>query len=139
MVDLDSLTASQYKEFKEAFDIFDADGNGLITTKELATVMTDLHHDASDGAIKEVVGDADNDGSGAIDFPEFVLSMKIEAFRVFDINGDGYITKDELRTTMLGLNLALTSEQLDEMMKEADVNQDGKVDYEEFVKTMLGK
>ena len=36
----DQLTEEQIAEFKEAFSLFDKDGDGTITTKELGTVST---------------------------------------------------------------------------------------------------
>lgn len=91
-------------------------------------------------------------GDGQIDFNEFLIMMARkmqegdsgedelkEAFKVFDTNGDGLISPQELREVMLGLGENLTSEELDAMIKEADTNGDGQVDYNEFVKMMGGK
>ena len=49
--------------------------------------------------------------------------------QVFDRNSDGYISKSELCQTMKELGVTLTLEDLNEMMNEADVNQDGRIDY----------
>jgi len=62
-----------------------------------------------------------------------------EAFKVFDTNGDGLISPQELREVMLGLGENLSNEELDAMIKEADTNGDGQVDYNEFVRMMGGK
>ena len=53
-----------------------------------------------------------------------------ETFLVFDKDGDGYITKDELRKVMSLLNEKLTDAELDEMITEADEDGDGRVNYE---------
>jgi calmodulin len=55
-----------------------------------------------------------------------------EAFAVFDVDKDGFITKGELRQIMNRLGENLTDEQLDAMIKEADKDGDGKVNAEEF-------
>jgi calmodulin len=55
-----------------------------------------------------------------------------EAFRVFDRDGDGGISRDELRETLLRLGENPNDNELDEMFQEADTNGDGKIDYEEF-------
>jgi hypothetical protein len=85
-----------------------------------------------------------------IDFPEFLSLMArkmkdtdceeelVDAFRVFDRDGSGLINADELRHVMTNLGEKITDEELAEMLGEADVDDDGKVDYEEFVKLMLG-
>ncbi|XP_009704721.1 PREDICTED: calmodulin, striated muscle, partial [Cariama cristata] len=64
-----------------------------------------------------------------------------EAFRVFDKDGNGYISAAELRHVMTNLGEKLTDEEVDEMIKEADCNNnnDGQVNYEEFVRMMTEK
>lgn len=54
--------------------------------------------------------------------------------QTFDQNGDGWISKEELRFVMNNLGENLTDAELDAMMREADLNGDGKVNYDEFVR-----
>ena len=63
----------------------------------------------------------------------------IDAFKVFDQDNSGKITGADLKHVMTSIGEKLTSEQADAMMTEADVDAAGKVDYEEFVKNMMGK
>jgi len=58
----------------------------------------------------------------------------IEAFKVFDRDGNGFISAAELRHVMTNLGEKLTDEEVDEMIREADVDGDGQINYEEFVK-----
>lgn len=60
-----------------------------------------------------------------------------EAFKVFDKDGNGYISAAELRHVMTSLGEKLTEEEVDEMIREADVDGDGQINYEEFVKMMV--
>ena len=53
-----------------------------------------------------------------------------EAFKTFDKDGSGFITADELRQVMTNLGEKLTAEEVDEMIKEADTDADGKIKYE---------
>ena len=55
---------------------------------------------------------------------------------MYDMNNDGYITKEEFRTTMKSLGENLTEEEVDAMMSQADTNKDGKISREEFVHLM---
>ena len=63
----------------------------------------------------------------------------IDAFKVFDADGSGKITGADLKHVMTSIGEKLSPEQADAMMTEADVDGSGKVDYEEFVKNMMGK
>merc|ERR1719210_1722914 len=62
-----------------------------------------------------------------------------EAFRVFDKDGNGFISAAELRHVMTNLGEKLTDEEVDEMIREADIDGDGQVNYEEFVTMMTSK
>ena len=62
-----------------------------------------------------------------------------EAFKVFDKDGNGFISAAELRHIMTNLGEKLTDEEVDEMIREADVDGDGQINYEEFVKMMMAK
>ena len=56
--------------------------------------------------------------------------MKI-ANKVFDLDGNGFISAAELRHVMTNLGEKLTDEEVDEMIREADVDGDGQINYEE--------
>jgi len=60
-----------------------------------------------------------------------------EAFKVFDKDNNGFISAAELRHVMTSLGEKLTDEEVDEMIREADVDGDGRINYEEFVKMMV--
>merc|ERR1711967_94058 len=96
-------------EFKEAFLLFDKDGDGTITTKELGTVMRSLGQTPTEAELHDMINEVDNDGSGTIDFAEFLSLMSKK----------------------------LTEDEVDEMIKEADFDGDGQVNYDEFVKMMI--
>ena len=60
-----------------------------------------------------------------------------EAFKIFDRDGNGYIDSKELKQVVTRMGHVLTNEEADEFMKEADLNGDGKLDYNEFMLMML--
>jgi len=148
---VDTLTEDQISEFKEAFSLFDKDGDGNITTKELGTVMRSLGQNPTEAELQDMIHEVDKDNSGTIDFTEFLSMMARkmkdtdteeeirEAFKVFDKDGNGFISAAELRHVMTTLGEKLTDEEVDEMIKEADVDGDGQINYEEFVKMMMSK
>lgn len=84
-----------------------------------------------------MINEVDADGNGTIDFPEFLslMAWKMketdsedelrEAFKVFDRDGNGLISAAELRHVMTNLGEKLTDEEVDEMIREADVDGDG--------------
>lgn len=89
------------------------------------------------------------DQNGTIEFDEFLMLMahKIQrvdeqedlltAFRVFDKNGDGYISASELKSVMESLGEEMTDEQIHEMIREADTDGNGLIDYSEFMYVLL--
>ncbi|CBI32854.3 unnamed protein product, partial [Vitis vinifera] len=111
----DQLTDDQISEFKEAFSLFDKDGDGCITTKELGTVMRSLGQNPTEAELQDMINEVDADGNGTIDFPEFLNLM---ARKMKDTDSE---------------------EELKEMIREADVDGDGQINYEEFVKVMMAK
>ena len=145
----DQLTEEQIQEFKEAFALFDKDGDGTITTKELGTVMRSLGQNPTEAELQDMINEVDADGNGTIDFPEFLslMARKIkdtdteeelrEAFKVFDRDGNQLISAAELRQVMTTLGEKLTDEEVDEMIREADIDGDGQINYEEFVRMMM--
>ncbi|KAK6633811.1 hypothetical protein RUM43_001402 [Polyplax serrata] len=147
----ENLTEEQIAEFREAFNLFDKDGDGNITTKELGTCMRSLGQNPTEAEISDLICEVDVQGTGLIDFSSFVLIMakKVkdvdneeelrEAFRIFDKEGNGFITAAELRHIMMNLGEKLTEEECDEMIREADVMGDGNINYEEFVTMMMTK
>jgi len=143
------LTDDQIAEFKEAFALFDKDSDGCITTRELGTVMRSLGQNPTEAELQDMIHEVDADGNGDIDFHEFLSMMARkmkdtdsedeikEAFKVFDKDGNGFISAAELRHVMTNLGEKLTDEEVDEMIREADIDGDGQINYEEFVKMMM--
>ncbi|KEF60247.1 calmodulin [Exophiala aquamarina CBS 119918] len=129
----------------------DKDGDGQITTKELGTVMRSLGQNPSESELQDMINEVDADNNGTIDFPEFLTMMARkmkdtdseeeirEAFKVFDRDNNGFISAAELRHVMTSIGEKLTDDEVDEMIREADQDGDGRIDYNEFVQLMMQK
>eukprot|EP00915_Cephaloidophora_sp_WS-2016_P002573 GHVH01003451.1.p1 GENE.GHVH01003451.1~~GHVH01003451.1.p1 ORF type:complete len:151 (+),score=41.97 GHVH01003451.1:86-538(+) len=146
-----TISEDQIAEFKEAFALFDSDGDGTISSKELGTVMRSLGQNPTEAELSDMINEVDVDGSGCMDFSEFLslMARKMkdtdsedelrEAFKVFDREGNGFISAAELRHVMTNLGEKLSDEEVDEMIREADIDGDGQINYVEFVRMMVVK
>ena len=111
----------------------------------------DANGKTSEVELHDMIGEVDAVGNRTIAFPEFLTLMAhrmqdtdseegiLEAFKVFDRDGNGFISAAELRHVMTNLGEKLTDEEVDEMIREADIDGDGQINYEEFVKMMMAK
>eukprot|EP00095_Tigriopus_kingsejongensis_P008913 maker-scaffold279_size225217-snap-gene-0.12 protein:Tk08913 transcript:maker-scaffold279_size225217-snap-gene-0.12-mRNA-1 annotation:"PREDICTED: calmodulin-A-like" len=143
------LTDEQVAEFKEVFMLFDKDEDGVLTFPELNVVMKSLGQRPSEKELLAMVRDVSEDQIyDTIEFNEFLQMMSKQqrfgmtedslkdAFRIFDKDDDGFITVAELRHIMQGLGEKMTDQELDEMVGEADSDNDGLINYEEFVQVL---
>uniref|UniRef100_A0A671PTZ5 Troponin C, skeletal muscle n=1 Tax=Sinocyclocheilus anshuiensis TaxID=1608454 RepID=A0A671PTZ5_9TELE len=125
--------------------MFDTDGGGDISTKELGTVMRMLGQNPSREELDAIIEEVDEDGSGTIDFEEFLVMMVqqlkedqagkseeelSECFRVFDKNQDGFIDRDEFADILHATGEPVADEDINELMADADTNKDGKIDFD---------
>ncbi|XP_062557052.1 calmodulin-A-like [Armigeres subalbatus] len=142
----EKLSDEQITELREAFSLFDTNADGVITASELGTVLRSLGKNVSDAEVEELLKEVNVDQDGMIHFPDFVAMMSVrlrdfnseeelmEAFRIFDRDGNGLISAEELRAALHSFGEQLSDEEIEELLREADVNSDGQIDYEEFVK-----
>ncbi|UJR32063.1 hypothetical protein I4U23_019531 [Adineta vaga] len=140
-----SLTSAQRQELKDAFDIFDKDGSGKISQKELGNIFKALNIKVNDNQLKELITQMDSDQSGEIELDEFCYVMGETffkkhseeelriAFEQFDQDGSGYIQADELESIMHKMGRHLNRSQIDGIVKSLDTSGDGKISFEEFV------
>eukprot|EP00435_Cladocopium_sp_Y103_P011156 s4638_g2.t3 len=134
-----------------AFRLFDHNSDGVITSSELGTVMRSLGQSPTDADLRGMISQADSDGTGTIDFPEFLTLMSQtmhnvgvedeikEAFDVFDTDHNGVISAAELYHTMNNLGESVSDADVDQILRSNDVDGDGQLNYNEFVKLMMAK
>ncbi len=145
------LTEEEIMEIKEAFDLFDTDGGGTIDPKELKAAMTSLGFEAKNQTIYQMIADLDADGSGAIDFDEFLELMTArisdkdnredieKVFKLFDDEKTGFISIKNLRRVAKELGETMDDNELTEMIERADSDNDGLVTFEDFYNIMTKK
>jgi calmodulin len=139
---METLSEKTRKEYADAFTVFDRNGDGSISVHELDKVFTSLGFSNSPAQLQEMMREVDKDGNGTIEFNEFCLLMirnqgdpeqEIrEAFKALDVNQDGFISRSELTTGLAKLGMILTEGEVDEMIRQADVDGDGQINYQEF-------
>jgi len=150
-MDTSSLTEDQIEEFKEAFALFDKDGDGTISVDELGIVMRSLGRNLSKEDLMVMIAEVDEDGSGEIEFPEFLrlivskmqntdsVDEMREAFLVFDRDKSGSVSASELKHVMNNLGEQVTDEEVEEMIKAADADGDGELSFDDFLQFIQNK
>ncbi|KAJ0455397.1 putative protein kinase CAMK-CDPK family [Helianthus annuus] len=141
----ESLSEEEIAGLREMFTAMDTDNSGAITFDELKAGLRKFGSTLKDTEIRDLMDAADVDNSGTIDYGEFVAATihlnKLEreehlvaAFQYFDKDGSGYITVDELQQACTDHNM--TDFLVEDIIKEVDQDNDGRIDYGEFVAMM---
>ena len=142
------LLSHSFPPWCQAFDLFDTDGSEKIDAKELKVAMRALGFEPKKEELKKMISDIDKDGSGQIDFHEFLDLMTskmserdskeeiLKAFRLFDDDETGKISLKNLRRVAKEIGEMMSEEELQEMIEEADLDGDGEIDQEEFLRIM---
>ncbi|XP_020248982.1 calcium-dependent protein kinase 26-like [Asparagus officinalis] len=141
----ESLSEEEIAGLKEMFKAMDTDNSGAITFDELKEGLRRYGSTLKDTEIRDLMEAADVDNSGTIDYGEFIAATihlnKLEreehlaaAFKYFDKDGSGYITVDELQQACKEHNMEDVL--LEDVIKEVDQDNDGRIDYGEFVAMM---
>ncbi|TYG88334.1 hypothetical protein ES288_A12G013600v1 [Gossypium darwinii] len=141
----ESLSEEEIAGLREMFTAMDTDNSGAITFDELKAGLRRYGSTLKDTEIRDLMNAADVDNSGSIDYGEFIAATvhlnKLEreehlvaAFKYFDKDNSGYITVDELQQACAEHNI--TDVLLEDIIREVDQDNDGRIDYGEFVAMM---
>ncbi|CAL9089711.1 unnamed protein product [Musa textilis] len=141
----EGLSEEEIAGLREMFQAMDTDNSGSITFDELKAGLRRYGSTLKDTEIRDLMEAADVDNSGTIDYGEFIAATvhlnKLEreehlvaAFSYFDKDGSGYITVDELQQACKEHNM--TDASLEDIIREVDQDNDGRIDYSEFVAMM---
>jgi len=148
----DDLDKEQIAILQKAFDSF-AQGKGYITPETVGAILRAMGQPFVDSTLREMIAEVDEDGSGQIEFEEFIiLASKFiveedaealqkelkDAFRLYDKEGNGFIPTSCLKEILRELDNDLSDADLDGMIDEIDEDGSGTVDFDEFMEMMTG-
>ncbi|KAK4436357.1 putative calcium-binding protein CML13 [Sesamum alatum] len=143
------LSDDQVSSMKEAFTLFDTDGDGKIAPSELGILMRSLGGNPTQAQLKSII--AQESLNAPFDFPRFLDLMSKhlkpepfdrqlrDAFKVLDKDGTGYVVVSDLRHILTSIGEKLEPAEFDEWIREVDVGSDGKIRYEDFIARMVAK
>ncbi|CAG9856422.1 unnamed protein product [Phyllotreta striolata] len=139
---------------RKAFTMFDTGKTGFIETIKIATILNTIGQLFDETALNELIIKNDPDKTGQVNFDSFyeIVSPFLEedldeaetqqelkeAFRLYDREGNGYITTGTLKEILAALDDNLTSRDLDGIIAEIDTDGSGTVDFDEFMEMMTG-
>ncbi|CAD8143852.1 unnamed protein product [Paramecium octaurelia] len=134
------------KDIKEAFDQFDTDNKGTVSTKELANILKYLGQDPTDEELDNYMRDLDPESTGTIDFMKMmkILTKAVKdddtidelmaSFRVFDLDNTGTIQTAEMRYILMEMGEKMTAQDVKDILKEMDPDDSGMCKYVDYVK-----
>lgn len=143
----DKLRQEDLQEIKDCFTLFDKDGDGKIPCSDLGLVIRSLGQNPTESEVDDIARNMIR--APSFGMPELLQVMAKfmgeqrnkkdeirESFSVFDRDGTGMISAAELRHVMTNIGEKLTEQEVDDMIREIDVDRDGQIAYEDMVRLM---
>merc|ERR1719381_388062 len=144
------MDEDQTAMLRKVFQMFDQQKSGFIETSKFVNI---LGQQFDEDELQNKIAENDPNDEGKVDFDQFcnivtpfmeedddeAMQEELkEAFRLYDKEGNGYITTGVLREIMKELDNKLSEEDLDNMIDEIDEDGSGTVDFDEFMEMMTG-
>lgn len=148
---MSSLEEDKIKECRIVFDEFDKDKDGNILTSDLGDVMRIVGAAPSEEEIDQIIEEIESNGDNLVNFETFLKIFEnqlqnqdseediINEFKKLDNNGNGTINENDLRKLMSNYENALSENEIEQILEEANVDEDGNIDYIRFTQVLLGK
>ena len=132
------------------FRLLDVAGDGMITTKDVRLALKRIGESATDKELEDVVNHVDFYAKGLVSFQQFVdianqlrssvITFEqeiIEAFKIFDRDGSGGVDASELMQVMTSIGDRMTQDEAEAMIRQADSDGSGSVDYASFARIVM--
>ena len=146
-----TLSEETKADYMDAFNLFDTNHDGTINSQKIGEIMRKLGKNPTEQQLLQLIGNVTKTDSKKITFDDFVDLMEkknkeddteaeiINTFRIFDKENNGLISNEELFHIIRTFGETLTDKEIEEIINEADVDGDGYINYEEFVRMMITK
>ncbi|XP_051200736.1 uncharacterized protein [Lolium perenne] len=143
------LSDEQVASMREAFSLFDTDGDGRIAPSELGVLMRSLGGNPTQAQLRDIA--AQEKLTAPFDFPRFLELMRAhlrpepfdrplrDAFRVLDKDASGTVSVADLRHVLTSIGEKLEPHEFDEWIREVEVAADGTIRYDDFIRRIVAK
>ena len=147
------LDVEQIEGLKKGFEGFDKEGGGTISQTSMQMILKSMGVKVDKDDMDNYCADVDEEATGKFSFAMFcAVAAKFmieddeeqmkeelkEAFRIYDKEGQGFITNDVLKEILREIDSSLTEEDLDNIIEEVDEDGSGTMDFDEFQEMMMG-
>ena len=132
--EITSLSEETKADYMDAFNMFDTNHDGTINSQKIGELMRKLGKNPTESQLNQIIGNIAKNGSKQIGFDDFVELMEQK-----NKENNGLISNEELFHIIRTFGETLTDEEIREIITEADVDGDGYINYEEFVRMMTTK
>ncbi len=133
-------------EYKEAFDLYDDNDDGFISVENIGVVLQSAGVKCTQMKLEDMKAQLSH--KQKLNFSEFMECVSssqkthpesahlLENFKIFDIDGNGHISKGDLMKVMTNLGVGCNEAEVEQIIKEADTEGNGNINYHEFLKLM---
>ena len=142
------LTEELFLQYRKAFSVYEKE-EGKIPKKDLGILLRSLGQNPTEAELQDMINEVDADRKGTIEFHEFLSMMErkkdyiesedevLAAFRVFDGDGTGFVSADELREVLTSLGEKLTEEEVEELFSEGEIDANGFINYHDLCQAVV--
>ena len=146
-----SLSEETKTDYKDSFNLFDTNHDGTINSQKIREIMQKLGKNPTEQQLIQIIENVAKPGSDKIRFDDFTDFMEkknkendteieiINTFQIFAAENNGLIPNEELFHIIRTFGETLTDKEIEDIISEADVDGDGYINYEEFVRMMTAK